>query len=57
MSLNSRVWKMWIDFTGFSQRFEGALSEDGNTITAHWEKSSDGSNWEHNLDLTYTWVK
>jgi hypothetical protein len=45
MSLNDGVWKVWRDFPGFSQRFTGTFSEDGNTITAHWEKSNDGSTW------------
>ena len=31
--------------------------EDGNTIKAQWEKSSDDSHWEHDFDLTYTRVK
>ncbi|MGA9097738.1 MAG: hypothetical protein WB392_02265 [Methanotrichaceae archaeon] len=57
MRLSSGVWEMWRDFPGFSQRFEGTFSEDGNTITAHREMSSDGSNWEHDFDLTYTRIK
>jgi hypothetical protein len=32
------------------------INEDGSTITACWEKSSDGTNWEHDFDLTYTRV-
>jgi hypothetical protein len=54
MSLSDGVWKVWRDFPGFSQRFSGTFSEDGNTITASWEKSFDGSKWEHDFDLTYT---
>ena len=54
MSLSDGVWKVWRDFPGFSQRFIGTFSEDGNTITAAWEKSVDRSNWEHDFDLTYT---
>jgi len=38
----------------FNQRFEGRLSTDGRTIEAHWEKSTAGDSWEHDLDLTYT---
>jgi hypothetical protein len=30
---------------------------DRSTITIHWEKSSDGSIWEPDLDLTYTKVR
>ncbi len=57
MSFSDGVWKMWRQAPGFSQRFEGKLSADGNTITAQWDKSSDGSHWEHDFDLKYTRVK
>jgi hypothetical protein len=56
MSLSDGVWKVWRDFPDFSQRFEGKFSEDRNTITAHWDKSFEGSTWEHDFDLTYTKV-
>jgi hypothetical protein len=53
MSLEGRVWKQWRNAPGFLQRFTGTFSEDGNTITASWEKSTDGANWEHDFDLMY----
>lgn len=56
MSLSGGIWKLWRNAPGFSQRFEGKFSEDDNTITAHWEKSFDGSTWEHDFNLTYTRV-
>lgn len=54
MSLIDNVWKLWRDAPGFSQRFIGTFSGDGNTIAGRWEKSVDGSNWEHDFDLIYT---
>jgi hypothetical protein len=57
MSFSDGTWKMWRNSPDFSQRFEGKLSEDGNTITAHWQKSSDGSTWEHDFDVTYVKVR
>jgi hypothetical protein len=54
MSFSDGAWKMWRNSPGFSQRFEGKFSKDGNTITARWEKSSDGSTWEHDFDVVYT---
>lgn len=57
MSLGNGVWKVWRNFPGFSQRFSGTFSNDGKTITASWEKSFDGSTWEHDFDLKYTRVK
>jgi len=57
MSLSSNTWKIWRDFPGFSQRFIGTISDDGMSIRASWEKSSDGSQWEYDFDLTYTKIK
>ena len=54
MSLNNGLWKLWRNSAKFSQRFTGKLSDDGNLITAQWEKSEDGSNWKHDFDLRYT---
>jgi len=54
MSLEGSVWKMWRDSPGFSQRMTGTLSSDGNTIPCHGELSRDSSNWEQDLDVTYT---
>jgi hypothetical protein len=60
MTLDDRVWTLLrttADFSplDFGQRFIGTISDDGNTITAVWEKSIDGS-WEHDFDLSYTKV-
>jgi hypothetical protein len=57
MSFSERVWKMWREAPGFWQRYEGTLSQDGKTITAHWDKSRDGTAWEHDFDITYTKVR
>lgn len=56
MSLSDGVWKMWREAPGFSQRFNGVFSQDGNSITAYWELSTDGVNWERDFDLTFTRV-
>jgi hypothetical protein len=54
MSLAGGVWKMWRDAPSFAQRMTGMFSDDGNTISWHGELSRDGSNWEQDLDVTYT---
>jgi len=56
MSLGNGEWKQWREAPGFSQRFTGRFSAASNTITARWEKSTDGVSWEHDFDLTYTRV-
>ena len=53
MSMDDGVWTMWRDEPGFSQRFTGTFGDGGRTITGRWERSSDGSTWEHDFDLTY----
>ena len=57
MTFHGGIWTMWREFPGFSQRFHGTFSEDNNRVTARWEKSTDGSHWEHDFDLTYTRIK
>jgi hypothetical protein len=57
MTLKDGVWKLWRNTPDFSQRFTGEFSNDGNTITADWEKSKDGAHWEHDFKLTYTRIK
>jgi hypothetical protein len=54
MSFADGVWKIWRNAPGFSQRFEGKMSADGNAIKADWEISEDGKQWEHDFSITYT---
>jgi hypothetical protein len=53
MTFADGVWQLWRDAPGFSQRFEGRVSADGNRIAGRWEKSTDGATWEHDFDVTY----
>ncbi len=57
MSFSDGVWKMWKGSPGFWQRYEGRVSKNGKTIAAHWEKSSDGTTWEHDFDVRYTKIR
>lgn len=54
MSLDDREWQLWRDAPDFAQRFSGTFSEDGNTLTARWEKSLTAKNWEHDFDVICT---
>jgi hypothetical protein len=54
MSMNGREWRQWRDAPGFAQRFIGTVSADGNSIVARWEKSMDGTTWEHDFNLRYS---
>ncbi len=57
VSLRDNIWKWWRNAPGFSQRYEGMISEDGNTIIGKGELSKDGVSWEQDLNLTYTRVE
>ena len=62
MEFSDGVWTLVrdsADFTPleFSQRFTGMFSSDGQRINGRWETSRDGSNWEHDFDLTYTKIR
>ena len=57
MSLSDGVWKQWREAPGFSQRFTGTFSDDGDTIHAAWELCRDGTHWEKDFDLVYTRVE
>ncbi len=56
MTFADKVWTLqrFAAAPDFSQRFTGTFDEGDNTIVGHWESSSDGSNWSHDFDLTYT---
>jgi hypothetical protein len=58
MTFDGRVWTLERekpDFSplGFSQRYTGTLSDDGDTIEGRWEIKHPGSGWETDFDLTY----
>jgi hypothetical protein len=51
------VWRFWGDWPGFSVRFTGTFSADGNSIAGLVELNQDGATWEKDLWVTYTRVK
>ena len=57
MSLADGIWKMWRESPGFSQRMTDTFRDNANTIAGHGELSRDGSNWEQDLDVTYTRIR
>jgi hypothetical protein len=47
-------WRYGNDVPGFSQRFTGTFSDDGNTINGEGELSRDnGATWNSDLAITY----
>lgn len=62
MSFRDGVWTLLRDAPDFSpldfaQRFTGTSSDNGDIIRGAWEKSNDGSHWEHDFALTYRRIK
>jgi hypothetical protein len=62
MELTDDTWTLVRDapdFTplDFSQRFIGKFAPDGDSITAAWQTSTNGGNWQHDFDLTYTRIR
>lgn len=59
MRLHDGTWtrlRTEADFTplDFAQRYTGAFSADGQTITGRWEQSHDGgTTWEHDFHLVH----
>lgn len=53
MSLSERVWRIWRDAPGFSQRFTGTVGDHGDTISGLWELSRDGSTWDDDLEIAF----
>jgi hypothetical protein len=54
MSLEHGEWTFWRNSPGFSQRMTFTISADGNILTGHGEKMTDGKVWDDDLDVTYT---
>jgi hypothetical protein len=59
MSFGDGVWKLSRtapDFSqlDFAQRYTGTISDDGRAIRGNWELSTDGSQWEHDFELSYS---
>jgi hypothetical protein len=53
-SIDGGVWQMWRESPGFSQRMVGTIADDANSIVVRGELSRDGTNWEQDLNVTYT---
>lgn len=51
--MDGAAWRWWRDAPGFSQRFTGLLSADGNTITGRSQLCRDDAHWADDLQITY----
>ena len=53
VSLRDGVWRMWRHTPGFSQKFNGRISAEGDTIAGLWTLSRDDSTWNDDLAITF----
>ena len=53
VSFDDDVWRMWRNEPGFSQRFTGTLSDEGDTIAGLWKLSRDDTTWDDDLKITF----
>lgn len=53
LSAAENVWRYWREAPGFSQRFIGTISANGQIIDGVVELYRDGVTWEWDLSITY----
>jgi hypothetical protein len=53
VSFNDSAWRMWRNAPGFSQRFTGTFSDDGDTIDGLWKLSRDDTTWDDDLKISF----
>lgn len=58
MTLDDNTWTLaGMTENGYHQRFTCLLAADRERIDARWESSTDGVEWHHDFDETYTKVR
>jgi len=53
VSMDDSTWRWWRNAPGFSQRFAGLISADGNTINGSSQLCKDDVHWADDLQITY----
>jgi len=53
VGLSEQTWRYWNETPGFSQRFTGRFSDDGDRIDGIVQLRQDGVTWEDDLAITY----
>ncbi len=57
LSLGDGHLRISRDAPGFSQRFDGAFGDGGETISGVWRLSRDDSTWDDDLEITFRRVR
>jgi hypothetical protein len=53
VSMDDSTWRWWRNAPGFSQRFVGRISADGDTISGSSQLCKDDVHWADDLQITY----
>jgi hypothetical protein len=53
VSMDDSTWRWWRNAPGFSQRFTGLISADGNAINGSSQLRKGGVHWADDLQITY----
>ncbi len=53
MSFLENTWKLWREATGFNQRFEAKVSNNGSMIKGSWHAMENGNTWRHDFSIEY----
>jgi hypothetical protein len=51
--LTTAVWHLERDHPGFSQRWDGRISDGGSTLAGVWQLCEDGETWADDLAITF----
>lgn len=57
LSVGEQEWRIWRYAPGWSQRFTGTFSGDGDTIAGLWQLRRDDDRWNDDLQITYRRVR
>jgi hypothetical protein len=57
VSADEQAWRFWRDSPGFSQRFTGTFTDDGDTIVGVSQLRKDDDRWNDDLKITYRRVR
>ncbi|MGH8945516.1 MAG: hypothetical protein ACRDVL_05150 [Acidimicrobiia bacterium] len=53
VAIDDQSWRIWRDSSGFSQRFTGTFTENGDAISGRWQLRRDDVHWDDDLEITY----
>ena len=53
VAIDGTAWRLWRNAAGFSQRFTGTFSDDGDVIAGQWQLCEDDIHWKDDLRISF----